>query len=84
MSICIELAQLMEVTRSAILTAQVPQPVQIKIYSDDQNTLDTTASRKVAAQIGKIQGGDVDVTTTASSAYDALELQGYPVRGCGG
>jgi multidrug efflux pump subunit AcrB len=54
----------------------VPQPVQIKIYSDDPNTLDTTA-RKVAAQIGKIQGV-VDVNDGINPAGDALELHIRP------
>jgi multidrug efflux pump subunit AcrB len=72
--VSIELAQLME-DLIGDLTA-VPQPVQIKIYSDDQNTLDTTA-RKVAAQIGKIQGV-VDVNDGINPAGDALELHIRP------
>ena len=70
----IELAQLME-DLIGDLTA-VPQPVQIKIYSDDQNTLDTTA-RKVAAAIGKVQGV-VDVNDGINPAGDALELHIRP------
>ncbi|KND59222.1 Cobalt-zinc-cadmium resistance protein CzcA Cation efflux system protein CusA [Candidatus Burkholderia verschuerenii] len=69
--VSIELAQLME-DLIGDLTA-VPQPVQIKIYSDDSNTLDTTA-RKVAASIGKIPG-IVDVNDGINPAGDALELQ---------
>ena len=72
--VSIELAQLME-DLIGDLTA-VPQPVQIKIYSDDPNTLDTTA-RKVAAQIGKIQGV-VDVNDGINPAGDALELHIRP------
>jgi len=72
--VSVELAQLME-DLIGDLTA-VPQPVQIKIYSDDQNTLDTTA-RKVAAQIGKIQG-IVDVNDGINPAGDALELHIRP------
>lgn len=70
----IELAQLME-DLIGDLTA-VPQPVQIKIYSDDQNTLDTTA-RKVAAAISKIKG-IVDVNNGINPAGDALELHIRP------
>ena len=70
----VELAQLME-DLIGDLTA-VPQPIQIKIYSDDQNTLDTTA-RKVAARIGKIQGV-VDVNDGINPAGDALELHIRP------
>ena len=72
--VSIELAQLME-DLIGDLTA-VPQPVQIKIYSDDQNVLDGTAE-KVAARIGKIQG-IVDVDNGINPAGDALELQIRP------
>jgi CzcA family heavy metal efflux pump len=70
----IELAQLME-DLIGDLTA-VPQPVQIKIYSDDQNTLDD-AAEKVAAAIGKVRGV-VDVDTGINLAGDALELHIRP------
>ncbi|MGC2039163.1 efflux RND transporter permease subunit, partial [Paraburkholderia caledonica] len=70
----IELAQLME-DLIGDLTA-VPQPIQIKIYSDDQKTLDTTA-RRVAARIAKIQGV-VDVNDGINPAGDALELHIRP------
>jgi CzcA family heavy metal efflux pump len=70
----IELAQLME-DLIGDLTA-VPQPVQIKIYSDDQNTLNTTA-RKVAAATAKVQGV-VDVNDGINPAGDALELHIRP------
>ncbi|MEM5387771.1 efflux RND transporter permease subunit [Paraburkholderia phymatum] len=72
--VSVELAQLME-DLIGDLTA-VPQPVQIKIYSDDQNTLDTTA-RKVAARIGKIPGV-VDVNDGINPAGDALEMRIRP------
>jgi CzcA family heavy metal efflux pump len=72
--VSIELAQLME-DLIGDLTA-VPQPVQIKIYSDDQNTLDSTA-QKVAAAIGKVQGV-VDVNDGINPAGDALELHIRP------
>ncbi|HEY4295839.1 MAG TPA: efflux RND transporter permease subunit, partial [Paraburkholderia sp.] len=72
--VSIELAQLME-DLIGDLTA-VPQPVQIRIFSDDPNTLATTA-RKVAARIGKIQGV-VDVNDGINPAGDALELHILP------
>ncbi|AXF24884.1 transporter [Burkholderia pyrrocinia] len=70
----IELAQLME-DLIGDLTA-VPQPVQIKIYSDDPNVLDATAQR-VAARIGKIPG-IVDVDDGINPAGDALDLHIRP------
>ncbi|MDE1179878.1 efflux RND transporter permease subunit [Paraburkholderia sp.] len=72
--VSVELAQLME-DLIGDLTA-VPQPVQIKIYSDDQTVLDDTA-HKVAAQIGKING-IVDVNDGINPAGDALELHIRP------
>jgi CzcA family heavy metal efflux pump len=72
--VSIELAQLME-DLIGDLTA-VPQPVQIKIYSDDQTTLNSTA-RNVAAAIGKVQGV-VDVNDGINPAGDALELHIRP------
>jgi CzcA family heavy metal efflux pump len=72
--VSIELAQLME-DLIGDLTA-VPQPVQIKIYSDDQQVLDTTA-RHVAAQIGKI-AGVVDVNDGINPAGDAIDLHIRP------
>jgi CzcA family heavy metal efflux pump len=70
----IELAQLME-DLIGDLTA-VPQPVQIKIYSDNQATLANTA-KKVAAAIGKVRGV-VDVDDGINPAGDALELHIRP------
>jgi len=70
----IELAQLME-DLIGDLTA-VPQPVQIKIYSDDPAVLEATA-RRVAARIGKIQG-IVDVDDGINPAGDALDLHIRP------
>jgi CzcA family heavy metal efflux pump len=72
--VSVELAQLME-DLIGDLTA-VPQPVQIKIYSDDQQVLDTTA-RHVAAQIGKI-AGVVDVNDGINPAGDAIDLHIRP------
>ena len=72
--VSIELAQLMEDLIGDLTS--VPQPVQIKIYSDDQATLDSTA-RKVAEAIGKVQGV-VDVNDGINPAGDALELHIRP------
>jgi multidrug efflux pump subunit AcrB len=66
----IEMAQLME-DLIGDLTA-VPQPVEIKIYSDDHQTLMTAAPR-VAEAIGKIPGV-VDVKNGIVFAGDALEI----------
>ncbi|WP_322007893.1 efflux RND transporter permease subunit [Paraburkholderia tropica] len=72
--VSVELAQLME-DLIGDLTA-VPQPVQIKIYSDDQTVLDATA-QKVAARIGKING-IVDVNDGINPAGDAIDLRIRP------
>jgi CzcA family heavy metal efflux pump len=72
--VSIELAQLMEDLIGDLTS--VPQPVQIKIYSDDQTTLNSTA-RKVAGAIGKVQGV-VDVNDGINPAGDALELHIRP------
>jgi multidrug efflux pump subunit AcrB len=72
--VSIELAQLMEDLIGDLTS--VPQPVQIKIYSDDQSTLNSTA-RKVAEAIGKVQGV-VDVNDGINPAGDALELHIRP------
>lgn len=66
----IELAQLME-DIIGDLTA-VPQPIEVKIYSDDQNQL-TALARKAAAAIGRIPGV-VDVRNGINPAGDALEI----------
>ncbi len=67
----VELAQLME-DLIGDLTA-VPQPVEIIIYSDDGNLLQTLAP-KVAAAIQKIPGV-VDVNTGIVLAGDALDIK---------
>ena len=66
----IELAQLME-DIIGDLTA-VPQPIEVKIYSDDQTKLSTLA-KKTAAAIGRIHGV-VDVRDGINPAGDALEI----------
>ena len=72
----IELAQLME-DLIGDLTA-VPQPIEVKIYSDDQAKL-TSLSRKVAAAIGRIPGV-VDVRDGINPAGDALEVHVDRIR----
>ncbi|WP_091055967.1 efflux RND transporter permease subunit [Opitutus sp. GAS368] len=66
----IEMAQLME-DLIGDLTA-VPQPIEIKLYSDDAKLLETTAPQ-VAATIGKITGV-VDVKSGIVLAGDALTI----------
>ncbi len=66
----IELAQLME-DLIGDLTA-VPQPVEIKIYSDDPAQLSSLA-RKVAQSLGHIKG-IVDIKNGINPAGDALEV----------
>jgi multidrug efflux pump subunit AcrB len=66
----IELAQLME-DLIGDLTA-VPQPIEIKLYSDDENLL-TKLAPSVAAAIEKIPGV-VDVKDGIVLAGDALDL----------
>ncbi len=67
----IELAQLME-DMIGDLTS-VPEPIEIKIYCDDQDALEE-AARKTAAGIGAISGV-VDVKDGINPAGDALEIQ---------
>ena len=66
----IELAQLMEDLIGDLTS--VPQPVEIKIFSDDPAQLRSLAER-IAAEVGKI-GGIVDVRTGIKPAGDALEI----------
>ncbi len=66
----IELAQLME-DMIGDLTA-VPQPIEIKIYADDESELQTLAL-KTAGLIAKIPGV-VDVKNGINPAGDALEI----------
>jgi len=67
----IEMAQLMEDVIGD-LTA-VPQPIQIKIFSDDMDVLGTLAE-KTAAAIGKIKGV-VEIRNGINPAGDALDIQ---------
>ncbi|HXE66733.1 MAG TPA: efflux RND transporter permease subunit [Rhodanobacteraceae bacterium] len=59
------------------LTA-VPQPIEVKLFSDDVTQLDATAN-KVAAQLGKIPGV-VSVLNGINPAGDALEVHVDPVK----
>ena len=67
----IELAQLME-DMIGDLTA-VPQPIEVKIYSDDPTQLSTLAT-KTAAALRKI-AGIVDVRDGINPAGDALDIR---------
>ncbi|HWB53757.1 MAG TPA: efflux RND transporter permease subunit, partial [Tepidisphaeraceae bacterium] len=66
----VELSQLME-DLIGDLTA-VPQPIEIKIFSDDQKTLDTLAP-KIADKIQRVKGV-VEVLDGIVPAGDALEI----------
>jgi CzcA family heavy metal efflux pump len=72
----VEFAQLME-DMIGDLTA-VPQPIEVKIYSDDQDKLSKLA-RKAAAAIGHIPGV-VDVRDGINPAGDALEIHVDSIR----
>ncbi|MGR9580517.1 efflux RND transporter permease subunit [Pandoraea sputorum] len=72
--VSVEFAQLME-DLIGDLTA-VPQPVQIKIYGDDQAVLEATA-RKVAGALAHVSGV-VDVNDGINPAGDALDIQIQP------
>ncbi|MDN4571700.1 transporter [Pandoraea cepalis] len=69
--VSVEFAQLME-DLIGDLTA-VPQPVQIKIYGDDQSALEATA-RSVAGALAHVSGV-VDVNDGINPAGDALDIQ---------
>ncbi len=72
----IETAQLME-DLIGDLTA-VPQPIEIKLYSDDENTL-KEAALKVEQAIKKVRGV-VEVKSGIVLAGDALEIDVDPVK----
>ena len=57
---------------------EVPQPIEVKLFSDDDAQLDATA-RKVAAQLAKIPGV-VGVRNGINPAGDALEVHVDPVK----
>lgn len=72
----VEMAQLME-DLIGDLTA-VPQPIEVKLFSDDPAVLGTTA-RKVADRLKKINGV-VEVRNGITFAGDALEIRVDPVK----
>src|SRR5579875_3364957 len=72
----IDFAQLMEDMIGDL--TEVPQPIEVKLYSDDQSALDAAAV-KIAAQLGKIPGV-VGVLNGINPAGDALEVRVDPVR----
>ena len=67
----IELAQLMEDVIGDLTS--VPQPIEIKLFSDNPDELQATA-RKVVAAINKVSGV-VDTRDGVNPAGDALEIQ---------
>ena len=72
----IELAQLMEDLIGDLVA--VPQPIEVKLYGDNPEQMDQ-AAKKVAAQIGKINGV-VGVRNGINPAGDALEVKVDPVK----
>ena len=72
----IEMAQLME-DLIGDLTA-VPQPIEIKLYSEDQHALNQVAPR-VAAAIAKVSGLE-DINDGLNIAGDALEIHVDPIK----
>ena len=66
----IELLQLMEDVIGDLTS--VPQPIEIKLFSDNPEELQTTA-RKVLAEINKVSGA-VDTRDGINPAGDALEI----------
>jgi CzcA family heavy metal efflux pump len=72
----IDLAQLMEDLIGDLVA--VPQPIEVQLYGDDPQQLNTTAAR-VAAAIGRITGV-VGVLDGINPAGDALTVQVDPVR----
>lgn len=72
----IELAQLMEDLIGDL--TEVPQPIEVKLYSDDARQLSGTAE-KVAAAIGKVDGV-VDVLDGINPAGDALDIHVDPLK----
>ena len=72
----IDLAQLMEDLIGDL--TEVPQPIEVKLYSDNPTALDL-AAKKVAAQLAAIHGV-VGVLNGINPAGDALEVQVDPVK----
>lgn len=72
----IDVAQLMEDLIGDL--TEVPQPIEIKLYSDDETQLVAVAN-KVADAIGKIRGV-VEVRDGINPAGDALMVQTDPIK----
>ncbi|OOG46103.1 transporter [Rhodanobacter sp. C06] len=72
----VDVAQLMEDLIGDL--TEVPQPIEIKLYGDDETQLDATA-KKVAAAIAKVNGV-AEVRNGINPAGDALDVQVDPVK----
>ncbi|MBD8873140.1 efflux RND transporter permease subunit [Rhodanobacter sp. DHB23] len=72
----VDVAQLMEDLIGDL--TEVPQPIEIMLYGDDEAQLDDTA-KKVAAAIGKIDG-IAEVHNGINPAGDALDVRIDPVK----
>jgi len=72
----VDVAQLMEDLIGDL--TEVPQPIEIKLYGDDQAQLDATA-KKVAAAIAKVNGV-AEVRNGINPAGDALDVRVDPVK----
>ncbi|GAB3782313.1 efflux RND transporter permease subunit [Dyella agri] len=72
----VDVAQLMEDLIGDL--TEVPQPIEIKLYGDDEAQLDTTA-KNVAAAIAKVNGV-AEVRNGINPAGDALDVHVDPVK----
>ncbi|TAN07653.1 MAG: efflux RND transporter permease subunit [Rhodanobacteraceae bacterium] len=72
----VDVSQLLEDMIGDLTSA--PQPIVVKLFSDDAGQLDTTA-RKVAAQLARVSGV-VSVRDGINPAGDALEVHVDPVK----
>ncbi|MBA2079311.1 efflux RND transporter permease subunit [Rhodanobacter sp. PCA2] len=72
----VDVAQLMEDLIGDL--TEVPQPIEIKLYGDDEAQLDATA-KKVAAAIAKVNGV-AEVRNGINPAGDALDVRVDPVK----
>ncbi|SFL18279.1 efflux RND transporter permease subunit [Rhodanobacter glycinis] len=72
----VDVSQLMEDLIGDL--TEVPQPIEIKLYGDDQAQLDATA-KKVAEAIGKVNGV-AEVRDGINPAGDALDVKVDPVK----
>jgi CzcA family heavy metal efflux pump len=72
----VDVAQLMEDLIGDL--TEVPQPIEIMLYGDDERQLDDTA-KKVAAAIGKVDG-IAEVHDGINPAGDALDVRVDPVK----